>query len=210
MRTLILVDIQNDFLPGGNLAVPEGDRIIPVVNRLMQRFKRVIASKDWHPPDHCSFVTQHEGRDVGDTVEVDGLEQILWPEHCVQHSEGAAFPDALETDPIDLVIEKGVEPHIDSYSAFFDNGHRRDTGLDDRLKEAGVKDLFIAGLATNVCVKFTALDALRLGYRTYVVRDAVRGVDLKPGDVGRAVQEMEQAGVEFIESDRVPAERTTG
>ncbi|MDQ1559283.1 MAG: nicotinamidase/pyrazinamidase [Pyrinomonadaceae bacterium] len=178
---LILVDIQNDFCPGGSLAVKEGDRIVPVVNELQKRFALVVATRDWHPAGHSSFET-------------------LWPPHCVQETAGAEFVAALDTSRVARVFLKGTDLEIDSYSGFFDNEHRRATGLGDYLKERGVTDVVIVGLATDYCVKFTALDAVMLGFDTTVVADACRGVEVNEGDTARAVAEMAAAGVHITES----------
>lgn len=198
MRALLIVDVQNDFLPGGALAVPRGDEVIPVINRLMPRFKLVVATKDWHPPDHGSFAAQHPGRKPGDVIELNGLEQILWPVHAVRGTRGAEFPAALNAGPISRVILKGVEREIDSYSGFFGNGHRNATGLEEYLRSHGATELFITGLATDYCVKFTALDARKLGFDARLVVEGVRGVELKAGDCERAIQAMRQAGVEVV------------
>src|SRR3954471_16624788 len=202
MNALILVDIQNDFLPGGALAVPEGDAVIPIANQLQEsgRFDLIIATQDWHPADHGSFAANHAGRAVGDVIDLNGLPQILWPVHCVQETHGAAFADGLATMKIERVFTKGTDPAIDSYSGFFDNGHRKSTGLGDYLRARGVTDVYVSGLATDYCVKFTALDARQLGFITWLIEDASRGVNLKPGDVGRAVEEMRAAGVVVIDS----------
>ncbi len=199
MEALILVDVQNDFLPGGALAVPEGDQVIPVINDLMSRFELVVATRDWHPADHLSFASQHPGRKVGEIIDLDGLEQILWPDHCVQGTEGAAFAEGLNADDIHHVLYKGTDRRIDSYSGFFDNGHRKATGLADLLDDRGVKQVTIAGLATDYCVKFTVLDACRLGYETRVVRDGIRAVNLNPGDGDKAIDEMREAGAQVVE-----------
>jgi nicotinamidase/pyrazinamidase len=204
MRALILVDLQNDFLPGGALAVPEGDQVIAVANRLQPQFDLVIATKDWHPPDHASFAANHAGRKPGEVVELDGLDQILWPVHCVQGSFGSEFAAALDVESISRVFFKGVDPKVDSYSTFFDNAQRRATGLADYLYAAGVDEVFLLGLATDYCVKYSALDAVELGFRTCVVEDGCRGVDLQPGDSERALDEMREAGVEVIHSREVP------
>lgn len=195
MDALLLVDIQNDFLPGGTLAVPQGDWVVGVANRLMPRFELVVATKDWHPADHISFARNHPGRQPGDVVEVDGFAQVLWPVHCVQETPGAEFAAGLNVAGIHHVVEKGADPMIDSYGGFFDNERRRSTGLEDYLKQRGVRRVFIMGLATDYCVKFTALDAVDLGFETHLVLDGCRGVDLKPGDVERAVAEMKGSGV---------------
>ena len=203
MDALVIVDIQNDFLPGGALAVPEGDRVIPVINRIVGRFEVVVATQDWHPPEHCSFAANHPGAEVGQVIEVDGLEQILWPVHCVQNTPGAALAEGLDTSRVEKVFYKGTDPRIDSYSALYDNAHRRSTGLAEYLKGRGVTDLYLAGLATDYCVKFSALDAVADGFRTYVIIDACRAVELNLGDARRAVEEMRRAGVTVLDSDRL-------
>lgn len=200
-QALLIVDVQNDFLPGGALPAPGGDEVIPVINRLIDEFPLVIASKEVHPKEHVSFATTHEKK-AGERVRVDEFEQILWPDHCVEGSFGAEFPVSLNTQGIDRVIEKGIDPSIDSYSAFFDNLHRRDTGLDALLRSLEVNDLLIVGIATDYCVKYTALDACALGYSTSVDLAGCRGIELEAGDVDRACWEMELAGVQLI-SQRV-------
>ena len=201
MTALILVDIQNDFLPGGALAVPEGDRIIPVVNRLLARFELVVATQDWHPPDHGSFAASHPGRRPFEQIELEGLPQTLWPVHCVQQTGGALFAPTLDTRRIARVFPKGTERGIDSYSGFFDNGHRRATGLGAWLREQGVNRTVVAGLATDYCVKFTALDAVKEGFAVTLVEDACRGVNLQPTDVATALSELRAAGVAIVSSD---------
>ena len=200
MKVLILEDIQNDFLPGGALAVPDGDRVIPVANQLQQRFPLVVASQDWHPANHCSFAVNHPGKKLFDQIELNGLPQTLWPVHCVQNTRGAELAPALRRDRITWVFQKGTDPEIDSYSSFFDNGHRRATGLGEWLKSKGVTDIYICGLATDYCVKFTALDAVRLGFNTHLIEDGCRGVNLHSSDVAAAISEMNQAGVKVIRS----------
>ncbi len=207
MNALILVDIQNDFVPGGTLAVNEGDRVVPVANRLMSHFDLVVATRDWHPADHLSFASQHSGRQVGDAIELAGLQQILWPDHCVEETAGAEFVGGLDLSGIHRVFEKGTNRTIDSYSGFFDNGHRQSTGLGDFLHDQGVVEVSIMGLATDYCVKFTALDAVKLGLSTQLVLDGCRGVNLNPGDVDRAVEELRQAGVQVTESTATIAGR---
>jgi nicotinamidase/pyrazinamidase len=199
MRALILVDIQNDFMPGGALPVAEGDRVVRVANELMPRFDLVVATQDWHPADHMSFASQHPGRSVGDVIELDGLEQILWPDHCVENSPGAEFVAGLDRERIDHVVKKGTDRRIDSYSGFFDNGHRKATGLGDYLQSRGVKSVYLVGVATDYCVKFTALDARKLGFETFLVADGCRGVERTAGDVQRALDEMLAAGVRIVE-----------
>jgi len=203
MKALVIVDVQNDFCPGGALAVPEGDRVIPVINGLQPRFDLVVATQDWHPPDHGSFAANHQGKQPGDVVELGGLEQVLWPVHCVYHTPGAAFHPDLDGARFARVFQKGTDPGIDSYSGFFDNGRRRATGLDDYLKERAVADVYVCGLATDYCVRFTALDAVRLGFATHLIEDACRGVNLKPGDVVRAIEQMRSQGVTVVNSERI-------
>lgn len=203
MNALILVDIQNDFVPGGALAVPQGDHIVTVVNRLQPCFDLVIATQDWHPADHGSFAASHPGCQPGESIALNGLPQTLWPIHCVQESAGAEFVPGLDRKKWDRVFVKGTDRKIDSYSGFFDNGHRQSTGLGDYLRAKGVTAIYVAGLATDYCVKFTALDALKLGFTTNLIEDACRGVDLRPGDVQRAIEEMRAAGVAIITADEV-------
>ena len=200
MKALILVDIQNDFLPGGALAVPKGDEVIPVANRIAPRFDLVVATQDWHPRDHGSFAANHPGKKVGDVIGLHGLPQVLWPVHCVQGTAGAEFAPALDVSRVRRVFQKGTDPAIDSYSGFFDNGHRRSTGLADYLREQGVTQVFVMGLATDYCVKFTALDAVRAGLKTTLIEDGCRGVNLRPGDSEAAVAEMRAARVEVLRS----------
>ena len=203
MRALILVDLQYDFMPGGALAVPDGDAVVAVANRLIPHFDLVVASQDWHPANHGSFASQHAGKKPGDVIELDGLEQILWPDHCVQHSLGAKLHRDLNSAGIDRMFQKGTDLRIDSYSTFFDNAHRKDTGLAEYLKQEGATGIFLMGLATDYCVKFSALDARKLGFSTHVIEDGCRGIDLKPGDIARAFDAMRQAGVEIARSDEL-------
>jgi len=203
MKALVLVDLQNDFLPGGALAVPRGDEVIPIANRLQPRFGLVVATQDWHPPGHGSFASTRPGRKPGELAELAGLPQVLWPDHCVQGTAGAAFAPTLTMARVEAIVRKGTDPAIDSYSGFFDNGHRKSTGLGDYLKGRGATDLYVLGLATDYCVKFTALDAVRLGFRTFLVQDGCRGVELSRGDVARALDEARKAGVQIVQSSDV-------
>ncbi|MEQ8785182.1 MAG: bifunctional nicotinamidase/pyrazinamidase [Pirellulaceae bacterium] len=205
MAALILVDLQNDFLPGGALAVPQGDEVIAVANAVQEKFPLVLATQDWHPPEHLSFAEQHPGHEIGEVIQLDALEQILWPVHCVENTAGAEFPAGLDTSRVDHVFQKGTDRRIDSYSGFFDNGHRKATGLGEYLKRHGVQDVYVLGLATDYCVKFTALDAVQLGFHTHLIEDGCRGVNLHDGDVSRAVEEMRAAGIEVIKSSQLPA-----
>jgi nicotinamidase/pyrazinamidase len=195
MRALILVDIQNDFCTGGALAVPQGEAVVPVANRLMSLADVVVATQDWHPADHGSFAVNHPGRKPFELAELGGLPQVLWPAHCVQWTGGAQFHPDLDTRRIARVFPKGTDPGIDSYSGFFDNGRRKATGLGDWLKAQRVDEVLVCGLATDYCVKATAIDAAGLGFRTTLVEDACRGVGLQPNDIPTALTAMRQAGV---------------
>jgi nicotinamidase/pyrazinamidase len=197
-RALIVVDMQNDFMPDGALPVQGGDEVVEVINALMERFDLVVASQDWHPPDHGSFASNHDQKEPGETVELAGLEQFLWPDHCVQHTEGAEFVDGLHTERFDHVVRKGTDPKYDSYSAFWDNGHKKATNLGSYLREMGVDTVYIAGVATDYCVNFTVRDACREEFDTHVILDACRGVVNQPGDIEQAVVEMVDAGATVV------------
>jgi nicotinamidase/pyrazinamidase len=203
MKTLITVDLQNDFFPGGALPVPRGDEVIPIANKLQQRFELVLATQDWHPPNHGSFAANHPGKKPGDRIMLDGIEQILWPVHCVQNTHGAEFAPSFDTSRIAHVFHKGVERNIDSYSTFFDNAHRRHTGLADYLKKRGIKDIYLMGLALDYCVKYSTLDARQLGLNTYVILDGCRGIELESGDIDRALDEMKRAGAVLLQSSKL-------
>ena len=202
MRALVLVDIQNDFLPGGALAVPDGNSVIPVANALQAAVSLVVCTQDWHPTGHESFASQHPGKQPGDQIQLEGLVQTLWPDHCVQGTRGAEFAADLDMQRVDKVFRKGTDRNIDSYSTFFDNEHRKDTGLRDYLEKRGVDEVWVAGLATDYCVLYSALDARQLGFRTYVVADGCRAVDLAEGDGQRAFAEMARAGVRITRSQQ--------
>jgi nicotinamidase/pyrazinamidase len=209
MECLILVDLQNDFCPGGALAVPAGDEVVAVANRLMPSFAAVCATQDWHPADHGSFAVNHPGRKPFELGELGGMPQVLWPAHCVQGTPGAEFHPQLDRARIAQVVRKGTDPLIDSYSGFFDNHRRKATGLEAWLRGRGVDAVVVCGLATDYCVKATALDAVALGWPTTVVTDACRGVGLKPDDIPAALAELERAGVRLATSaELLQAERT--
>jgi nicotinamidase/pyrazinamidase len=174
MKALILVDIQNDFLPGGALPVTNGDKIIPVVNKLLDFFGLVVATQDWHPKDHKSFASNHVAKKPFDIIDLNGLKQTLWPDHCVQGSAGADFSRQLEMNKVEAIFRKGTDSEIDSYSAFYDNGHRKSTGLAGYLKERNVTEVFLTGLAGDICVYFTAMDSLEQGFKTFIIEDAVQ------------------------------------
>ncbi|MCB1134850.1 MAG: bifunctional nicotinamidase/pyrazinamidase [Chlamydiia bacterium] len=203
MKALILIDIQNDFLPGGSLAVAHADQILAEVNDLQGRFDLVMATRDWHPAGHVSFASAHPGKKVGDCIELEGVPQILWPDHCIQGSKGAEFPAGLQTQHIACVFNKGTDPLVDSYSAFFDAKRKRATGLNDFLEAASVDELFFAGLATDYCVKYSVLDALSLGYTCTVIVDACKAVNLQPDDEDRALDEMTAKGAQLAFSHEI-------
>jgi nicotinamidase/pyrazinamidase len=195
---LLLIDLQNDFLPGGALAVPGGDQAIPVANEMMRDFDIVVASQDWHPAKHGSFVSQHPDREVGDTFHWNGALQVVWPDHCVQGTYGAAFPPGLNVSKISHLITKGEDPNVDSYSAFFDNANVRATQLHALLRSLGIEAIHMMGLATDYCVRATVLDALELGYGVTLHTKGCRGVDIRQGDCVKAIEEMANNGAEVL------------
>jgi nicotinamidase/pyrazinamidase len=200
MRALVLVDIQNDFCPGGALAVRDGDAVVAVANMLIPRFSLVVATQDWHPAGHGSFASSHPGTAPGDVIDLGGVPQVLWPDHCVQGTAGASFHSALDVAGFDHVVRKGTDVGIDSYSAFYDNGHLKDTGLAAFLEQRCAEELVIMGLATDYCVKFSVLDALGLGFGVTVISDGCRAVELAEGDGERAFAEMRSAGARVLAS----------
>lgn len=177
MKALILVDIQNDFLPGGSLAVPEGDEIIPLVNALQNTFELVVATQDWHPANHLSFASNNPGKNPFETTILQGMNQVLWPDHCVQGTTGAEFHGDLEMNRVEAIFRKGMVPDIDSYSGFYDNGHLKSTGLAGYLRDRQVTEVYVAGLAADYCVFYTAMDALRENFDVYLIEDATRPID---------------------------------
>lgn len=205
-KALLLVDIQNDFMPGGALAVPRGDEIIPIINNLISQFSLVIATQDWHPSDHVSFADNHLGKKVGDHVQINGFDHLLWPRHCVCNTPGAELDKRLNKHQINTCFFKGTDKWIDSYSAFFDNAHLKSTGLGDYLKAQGVDELYIAGVATEYCVLHSALDARDLGLTVYVVVDACRSINLNPGDEQKALAALVAKGANVILSSEISFE----
>lgn len=179
MKTLIIGDVQNDFMPGGSLAVPGGDAIIHVINRISGQFDLVVAIQDWHPPRHKSFASNHKGRQPFETIDLNGIPQTLWPDHCVQGTSGADFHPGLDTRPVEAIFRKGIDPEIDSYSAFYDNRHLRSTGLSGYLREKGVTEIYGCGLAGDICVYYTLKDALKSGFSAVLITDAARPLDEK-------------------------------
>jgi nicotinamidase/pyrazinamidase len=202
MKALLIVDLQNDFLPGGALAISNGNQIIPIINQLLEKFSCVVASKDWHPPGHVSFASRY-GKQVGEVIYTEKGKQVLWPDHCIQNTPGAEFSSQLNTKKIQKVFLKGVDPEIDSYSAFYDNVHLRSTGLEAYLRSLHVDEIVIVGLATEYCVKYSALDAIELGFKTYVATDACMGIHLQSEDVNLAIKQMESAGIHIQSSSNI-------
>ncbi len=196
---LLVIDVQNDFCPGGALAVPGGDEVVPAINGLAQGFAHVALTQDWHPTDHHSFASSHAGRAPFDTVDVAYGVQVLWPDHCVQETEGAAFHPNLEAGHAELIVRKGFRREIDSYSAFFENDRRTPTGLAGYLRERGFRRIFLAGLATDFCVAWSALDARREGFEAVLVEDACRAIDME-GSLAAATADLEAAGVSLVRS----------
>lgn len=178
MKALIVVDIQNDFLQGGSLAVQGGNEIIPVINSIQEKFDLVVATQDWHPKGHKSFASQHSNKSVYDKIDLNGIEQVLWPDHCVQGTVGAEISSELNQNKIEAIFRKGMNTTIDSYSGFYDNGKLKCTGLGDFLKGRGVKEIFVCGLAADYCVYFTAKDALELGFTSTIIENATKAIDV--------------------------------
>lgn len=199
MKALLLIDIQNDFLPGGSLAVPEGDKVIPLANALQQKFDVVIATQDWHPADHKSFASQHQGKSIFETIQLQGLEQVLWPDHCVQGSTGAEFAKELDMNRVEAIFRKGTDPEIDSYSGFYDNGHLKTTALAEFLRGKGVKQVYVLGLAADYCVYFSAKDALKEGFEAFIIEDATRPIDAE--GFRKAKQDILNSGGRIIRSE---------
>ena len=201
---LLIVDVQNDFCPGGALAVPEGDSVVPVINRIAPGFGHIVLTQDWHPPGHQSFASSHPGRQPFETIEVAYGPQTLWPDHCVQGTPGADFHADLETARAEMIIRKGYRAEIDSYSAFFENDHRTATGLRGYLRDRGLGRAFLCGLATDYCVAYSAVDATKGDLELVVIEDACRGIDLD-GSLAAAREAMVQAGVRLIDSSALGA-----
>ncbi|MDP4261383.1 MAG: bifunctional nicotinamidase/pyrazinamidase [Bacteroidota bacterium] len=203
MKALVLIDIQNDFLPGGSLAVPGGDAIIPIVNRLQPFFELVVATQDWHPANHKSFASQHNGKKPFDIISLHGLRQTLWPDHCIQGTPGAGFPGELNLNKTETIFRKGTNPEIDSYSGFYDNGHRKSTGLAGYLRNKKVNEVYLAGLAGDICVFSTAMDSLEEKFITFIIEDATRPINRQ--DFKKAMQDFVAGGGKIIQSASLPA-----
>ena len=200
MKALIVVDMQNDFMPGGALGVAGADKLIPIINRVLPYFSLCVATLDWHPKNHVSFAASHPGKNIGDTIQVEGFPQVLWPVHCVENTPGASPVSGLERSKFQAEFHKGSNPKIDSYSAFFDNARKRSTGLEDFLSKNNVKEVYLAGVATDYCVLYSALDAIDLGFDVYVIEDACAGIDLQKGDIQKSLNAISAAGGRIIKS----------
>ncbi|RNI27776.1 bifunctional nicotinamidase/pyrazinamidase [Rufibacter immobilis] len=198
MKALLLIDLQNDFLPGGALAVPQGDAVIPLANALQPQFDLVVATQDWHPANHKSFASQHAGKKVFEVTQLHGLDQVLWPDHCVQGTAGAEFSAALAMHQVEAIFRKGTNPKIDSYSGFYDNGHLKSTALAEYLRGRGITEVYLLGLAADFCVYFTALDALQEGFAVYYIEDATRAIDQE--GFAKAKADLLAKGGHFVQS----------
>ena len=197
MKTLIVVDAQNDFMPGGALPVPGGDSIVPVINSFIHTFDLVVATQDWHPPDHLSFASNHPGKQPFDQTQLGDLEQVLWPDHCIQGSNGAQFHDQLDLNAVEAIFRKGMDRNIDSYSGFYDNGHLRHTGLGGYLREKRADEIFICGLAGDFCVAYTARDALQEGFSVTLIDPAIRALDAN--GYTRIQEELTSSGAKIVD-----------
>lgn len=199
-KALIIIDVQNDFCPGGALAVPEGDKIIPIINKLSNKFKKVIATQDWHPKGHMSFAVNHPGKKDFDVIDFNGINQVLWPAHCVSGTPGADFHPDLAMKNLDLIVRKGNNPEIDSYSAFRENDKETLTGLEGYLRTLEIKETYLCGLALDYCVFYSAKDAKELGFETFVIIDGTKGIDSPEGNIDKSLNVMKEAGIKIIES----------
>lgn len=203
MKALIIVDVQNDFTPGGALAVKEGDQVVSIINQLQEKFDFIVATQDWHPADHGSFAANHPEKNVGEFISLNGVNQILWPVHCVQDTKGAEFHPELTNEKWKAIFQKGTNPQVDSYSGFFDNNRLGDTGLGAYLRENGIEDIFVCGLATDYCVKFTVLDSISQGFKTTLIADATRAVNIHENDDLKAINEMSASGAKVVLADEI-------
>jgi len=199
-KALLIVDVQNDFCSGGKLTVPNGEKIIPTINKLSKKFENVIATQDWHPEDHMSFAMNHPGKKEFDVIDYKSTKQVLWPAHCVSGTPGAEFHPDLNTENINLILRKGNNPEIDSYSAFRENDKETLTGLEGYLKILGIKETYICGLALDYCVSYSAMDSKELGFETFVVIDGTKGIDSPIGNIDKSLKAMKKAGIKIVES----------
>jgi len=196
MKTLVIIDVQNDFLLNGSLQVPSGNDVIEPINQIISNYELVVATKDWHPLNHVSFASNHPGKKIGDTVKVNDIDQMLWPNHCVQESRGSDFPVHLNTKTINKIIYKGINSEVDSYSGFHDNNKIRSTGLSGFLKTKNVTSVDYVGLATEYCVKYTVLDSIEEGFKTSVILDGIKGIN--PEESNKALKEMGSRGINLL------------
>lgn len=201
MKTLIIVDAQNDFMPDGPLEIKDGDTIIPVINSIIKKFDLVVATQDWHPKSHASFASNHNGKKEFETIKIKGIDQILWPDHCIQGTQGADLHKNLKNDSIEAIFRKGMDPEIDSYSGFYDNGHLKSTGLGGYLKEKGANELYFCGLAADICVYFTLLDALKEGFSANLIEDATK--PLSESDFIKVKDDLISKGAKMVSSKTI-------
>jgi nicotinamidase/pyrazinamidase len=201
MKALVVVDVQNDFLPGGSLAVPDGDKIIPVVNELQNYFELIVATQDWHPQNHKSFASNHPGKKPFNVIDLHGLKQTLWPDHCVQGTEGADFPSQLNLNKVEAIFRKGTDTEIDSYSGFYDNGHLKSTGLAAYLRGKNADEVYVTGLCGDICVFFTAIDSLQEGFSTFIIEDATQ--PLREDDFKKTNEAFMRKGGKLISSKAI-------
>lgn len=201
MQALLIIDVQNDFLPGGSLAVPSGDQVIPVINALQHHVELVVATQDWHPQNHQSFASNHPGKKPFQVIDLNGLPQTLWPDHCVQGSRGANWPPQLDMNRAEAIFRKGTNPEIDSYSGFYDNGHLKSTGLAGYLRSKNITRLYITGLCADICVFYTAMDSLQEGFETFMIEDAT--CPLVAADVIKTNQAFIEKGGQIIRSEAI-------
>lgn len=201
MKALVIIDMQNDFIPGGSLAVPGGDEIVPIINELQEKFDLVIATQDWHPLDHSSFAENHPGKKEFETIQLHGMDQVLWPVHCVQNSKGAEFHPELNSKKIEAIFRKGTEKEIDSYSGFYDNAHLKSTGLSGHFKEKGITSLYFCGLAAEYCVYFSIMDALKEGFEAILLEDATKAISRE--DFEKAKKAILHAGGKIIDTSEL-------
>jgi nicotinamidase/pyrazinamidase len=202
-RVLVIIDVQNDFCPGGSLAVKEGDAVVPLINSIAGSFPLVVATQDWHPQGHVSFASSHRGKKPGDIITLETGTQALWPDHCVQGSSGAAFHPGLDLRPVRFIVRKGMTAGLDSYSAFYENDRKTPTGLGFLLKGLGVREVYLTGLATDYCVFYSAMDAADEGFETHVVIDGCRGVDIPAGNIESSIGAMRERGIKITRSEKL-------
>ena len=200
MKALLLIDVQNDFMPGGALAVPDGDKIVPIINKIQHQFDLVLATQDWHPAGHASFASTHH-KNLYEVIDLNGIDQVMWPDHCLQGSRGADFHPKLKLNKIEAIFRKGTNPAIDSYSGFYDNAHLKSTGLSGYLKEKGINELYFAGLAGDFCVAFSVKDALAEGFAAFLIDDATRAIDAAGFEKAKA--EIVEKGGKILYADEV-------